>query len=103
MRIFVHPSFSILFDRATRLYLKNINLLPTPATFGAVSREINYASRVDAGTIAKWVAAIRQMASSSPPEVSNHYADTLAALSRMVGHDVDKTSEVPKSNRPSPG
>ena len=88
MRIFAHTSFSELFkvNRGD----SDPKLLSIPKEFKSVSSELDYVSGADPERIDEWLASIRQMACSAAAEVQNHYSETLAALSRMLGSEVDK-------------
>ena len=88
MRIFAHGSFSEVFD-VTRIGERRRKLLPVPAQLGAVSCELEYVSETGPERVDDWVANIHEMARSAPTEVQDHYSQTLAALSRMLGYDVD--------------
>lgn len=92
MRIFVHSSFSKLFDLIP-VAEQHQKFLPLPKQLKSVSREINYVSKFDPKKIEECVANVKQMANSAPAEVQNHYSDTLAALSRMLGYNVENIHE----------
>jgi hypothetical protein len=93
MRILAHTSFSQLFD-SNRMGEQTRKLLPIPNKLKSVACELDYASGADPKTIDQWIAGIRQMAGSAPAEVQNHYSETFAALSRMLGYDVSKTGGI---------
>jgi hypothetical protein len=88
IRIFAHNSFSELFHLIP-VAEQHQNLLPVPKRLESVSHEIDYVSGLNPEKIDECVANVKQMAKSAPAEVQNHYSDTLAALSRMLGYDVE--------------
>jgi len=88
MRIFVHSSFAELFP-ANRGD-SGPKILRIPNELKSVSCELNYVSGADPEQIDKWLASIREMASSAAAEVQDHYSETLAAISRMLRSEVDK-------------
>lgn len=92
MRIFAHNSFSELFH-AIPVSEQHQKLQPVPKQLKSVSHEIDYVSGFNPEKIDECVANVKQMADSSPAEVQNHYSDTLAALSRMLGYDVENIHE----------
>jgi len=92
MSIFVHSSFSKLFDLIP-VAEQHQKFLPLPKQLKSVPREVDYVSKVDPKKIDEWVANVKQMADSAPAEVQNHYSDTLAALSRMLGYNVENVHE----------
>lgn len=83
MRIFAHDSFSEVFDRCSGG--PRNRLLPTPHQLKSVSYELDFVSGSNSETISEYTAGIREMARLAPHDVQEHYSETLAAMSRMVG------------------
>lgn len=91
MRIFAHSSFSDLLGANEGEHGQKFVSIPEQVK--SVSCELDYASRTNRATVGEWVERIWEMAHSAPAEVQNHYSETLAALSRMKGYDVNKFDE----------
>lgn len=87
MRILAHTSFSNVFD-VNRMAKEIPKLIRMPNDLKSVSNELDYVSGTNPETIDEWIAGVRQMARSSSPEAQIHYAETFAALSRMLGYNI---------------
>ena len=85
MRIFVHNSFSEVYEKI--LGEKSRRLEPLPAMFDSVSHEVNFVDDLDKGEIAELAGSIQQMAQCVKAEFQHHYAETLDAISRMIGEN----------------
>jgi hypothetical protein len=85
MRIFVHDSFSEVYEQIRSE--KRRRLEPLPAKFNSVSCEVTFVHGLDPGEISQLAGNIQQMANSAKAEFQHHYSETLDALSRMTGKD----------------
>ena len=85
MRIFVHDSFSEVYEQIRSE--KRRRLEPLPAKFNSVSCEVTFVHGLDPGEISKLAGNIQQMANSAKAEFQHHYSETLDALSRMTRED----------------
>lgn len=85
MRIFVHDSFSEVYEKIRSE--KRRRLEPLPARFNSVSCEVNFVHGLDPVEISQLTGNIQRMANSAKVEFQHHYSETLDALSRMTGKD----------------
>lgn len=85
MRIFVHSSFFETYEKIR--VEKRRRLEPLPAKFESVSYEVNFVHDLDKSEIAELAGSIQQMAQCVKAEFQHHYAETLDAISRMVGEN----------------
>lgn len=88
MRIFVHDSFSAAYEKIRSE--KKHQFVPLPAQFKSVSCEVNFVDRLDPEEIGQLAGSIQQMVRSVKAESQHHYAETLDALSRMIGKDPER-------------
>lgn len=88
MRIFVHDSFSEVYEKI--LGEKSRRLEPLPAIYDTVSHEVNFVHDLDKRQASELVGNIRQMASAVKVEFQHHYSETLAAVARMTGGDLQQ-------------
>ena len=93
MRIFVDRSFSDVFEQIP-VSAQHQKRLSFSTQHKSVSCELDYVSDADPENINEWVASVKTMAGVAPPQVQDHYSDTLAALSRMLGYDVEDTRDL---------
>jgi hypothetical protein len=89
MRIFSHSSFSEVFDGVRNANHPRRKRIEIPLRLKSVSRELDYVSNADPENVDEWVANIQKMAATAAATVQPHYSETLAALSRMLGYDVE--------------